>query len=112
MREVTYVGDRRVGWQERPDPELESRLDAIVKPVAATTCDVDKTIIAGRAPVPPPFAIGHECVAEALDLAPSGRVDPGKVVSDILDWETVPEELLKLHTKPVRDPVELADAPS
>jgi threonine dehydrogenase-like Zn-dependent dehydrogenase len=49
-------------------------------------------------------------IPPALDLAQSGRVDPCKVVSHVLDWETLPEELPKLHTKPVfvRAPVAAA----
>jgi threonine dehydrogenase-like Zn-dependent dehydrogenase len=69
MRELIYIGDRKVAWREAPDPALQERSDAIVRPVAATTCDVDKMIIAGKAPVPPPFAIGHECVGEVVDVA-------------------------------------------
>jgi alcohol dehydrogenase len=68
MRELTYVGTRKVEWHEQPDPRVQSRFDAIVKPVAATTCDVDRVILLGRAPAPPPFAIGHECVAEVVEL--------------------------------------------
>lgn len=52
-------------------------------------------------------------VPAALDLAQGGRVDPRSVVSHVLDWESLPEELPKLHTKPVfvRAPVLLpADA--
>ena len=50
-------------------------------------------------------------IAPALDLAQSGKVDPRRVVSDVLDWETLPDELPKLHTKPVfvRDPVQLTE---
>jgi len=46
-------------------------------------------------------------IEPALDLAQTGRVDPRRVVSHGLAWETLPEELAKLHTKPVfvRDPV-------
>jgi hypothetical protein len=42
-----------------------------------------------------------------LRLAQSGRVDPIKVVSDVLDWETLHDALPEMHTKPVfvRDPV-------
>ena len=40
-------------------------------------------------------------IPAALDLAQSGRVDPRKVVSHVLDWETLPEALPELHTKPV-----------
>jgi threonine dehydrogenase-like Zn-dependent dehydrogenase len=46
-------------------------------------------------------------IPPALDLAQSGRVDPGRVISHVLHWETPPDELPKLHTKPVLvcDPV-------
>lgn len=85
MRELTYIGDRKVEWRERPDPVLQSRFDAIVKPVASTTCDVDKMIIAGRTPVPPPFAIGHECVAEVVDLGDGvTHLEPGNLV--VVPW--------------------------
>jgi alcohol dehydrogenase len=49
-------------------------------------------------------------IPRALDLAQGGRVDPRRVVSHVLDWETLPDELPRLHTKPVfvRDPVPLA----
>lgn len=49
-------------------------------------------------------------ISPALDLAQSGKVDPRKVVSHVLDWETLPDELPKPHTKPVfvRDPVPLS----
>lgn len=68
MRELIYVAERKVEWREQPDPRVGSRFDAIVRPVAATTCDVDRAILTGRAPVRPPFAIGHECVAQVVDL--------------------------------------------
>jgi threonine dehydrogenase-like Zn-dependent dehydrogenase len=46
-------------------------------------------------------------IPPTLDLAQSGKVDPGRVVSHVLDWESLPDELPRLHTKPVfvRDPV-------
>ena len=85
MRELIYIGDRKVAWREAPDPLLQERTDAIVRPVAATTCDVDKMIIAGRAPAPPPFAIGHECVAEVVEVADDvTHVAPGDLV--VVPW--------------------------
>ena len=85
MRELTYVGDRSVEWRERPDPAIGSRFDTIVKPVAATTCDVDRAIILGRAPVPAPFAIGHECVAEVVEAGPGvTHVEPSDLV--VVPW--------------------------
>jgi threonine dehydrogenase-like Zn-dependent dehydrogenase len=49
-------------------------------------------------------------IPAALDLAQGGRVEPRKVVSHVLDWETLPDELPKLHRKPVfvRQPVQAA----
>lgn len=85
MRELTYIGDRKVAWREVPDPVLHERTDAIVRPVAATTCDVDKMIIAGKSPVPPPFAIGHECIAEVVDVGDGvTHVQPGDLV--VVPW--------------------------
>jgi threonine dehydrogenase-like Zn-dependent dehydrogenase len=40
-------------------------------------------------------------IPAAIDLALSGRVEPRRVVSHVLDWETLPEQLPMLHTKPV-----------
>jgi len=67
MRELTFVGRRTVEWHDAPDPRLQSPVDAIVRPVAATTCDLDLVILLGRSPLPPPFAIGHECIAEVVE---------------------------------------------
>lgn len=38
---------------------------------------------------------------DALALAASGRVDPGKVVSHVVDWEDLPAALPEKHLKPV-----------
>jgi alcohol dehydrogenase len=50
-------------------------------------------------------------IPPALDLAQTGRVDPRSVVSHVLDWETLPDALPELHTKPVfvRDPLSTDD---
>ncbi|QUH03507.1 alcohol dehydrogenase catalytic domain-containing protein [Saccharopolyspora erythraea] len=40
-------------------------------------------------------------IPDALELAASGHVDPGRVVSDVLDWERLPEALPQRHLKPV-----------
>ena len=66
MRELTYVARRTVQWRDVPDPVIESAVDALVRPMVATTCDVDLGILLGRSPLPPPFAIGHECIAEVV----------------------------------------------
>jgi threonine dehydrogenase-like Zn-dependent dehydrogenase len=68
MRELTFVAKRRVEWRDVPEPRLQSPADALVRPVAATTCDVDLVILLGRSPLAPPFAIGHECIAQVVEV--------------------------------------------
>ena len=85
MRELTYTGRRTVEWREAPDPALASGRDALVAPVAATACDVDSMILAGRGTLPPPFAIGHECVARVVDVGDEiTHVRPGDLV--VVPW--------------------------
>lgn len=85
MRELIYVAKRKVEWREAPDPVLQSAHDAIVAPVAATSCDVDTAILAGHGPIPPPFAIGHECVARVVDVGDAiSHVKPGDLV--VVPW--------------------------
>jgi len=53
--------------------------------VAATSCDVDSAILAGHGPIPPPFALGHECVARVADVGDAiTHVAPGDLV--VVPW--------------------------
>lgn len=72
-------------WQDRPDPAIEHAEDAIVRPIAATLCDLDRLIIRGEAPFKGPFAIGHEAIAEVVTVGP-GTVGlyPGQRV--VVSW--------------------------
>jgi alcohol dehydrogenase len=46
---------------------------------------VDRAILLGRAAVPPPFAIGHECVAEVVEAGTAvTHVVPGDLV--VVPW--------------------------
>lgn len=38
-----------------------------MRPIAASNCDLDTAIVRGDAPLPGPFAIGHEFIAEVID---------------------------------------------
>jgi threonine dehydrogenase-like Zn-dependent dehydrogenase len=82
MLQLTYTGAEALEWREAPEPGLSSDSAAIVRPVAVATCDLDALIIEGGSPFPPPFAIGHECVAEVLDVGDSvSSLSPGALVS-------------------------------
>src|SRR3989449_3549946 len=73
MREVTYVGPGQVEWREAPAPRLRGDGEALVRPIAVATCDLDTVIVRGLAPFPPPFPLGHESVAEVLEIGDAVR---------------------------------------
>jgi len=82
MQQLTYTAPNALQWREAPDPQLSSDSAALVRPRAVATCDLDALIIEGTSPFPPPFAVGHECVAEVLDLGDSVvSLQPGQLVS-------------------------------
>jgi alcohol dehydrogenase len=82
MRELTVVAPGKLRWLEKASPSIEGPLQALVRPIAACNCDLDRRLIAGAAPFKPPFAIGHECVAEVLEIGSAVEtVRRGDVVS-------------------------------
>src|SRR5271168_4538838 len=82
MLQLTYTGPDALEWREAPEPRLSSDAAALVRPRAVATCDLDTLIIAGASPFGPPFAIGHECVAEVLDVGDAvSSFAPGALVS-------------------------------
>ena len=78
MRALTYAGPGELEWREAPAPELAGDAEALVRPIAVATCDLDDLIVAGGSPFPAPFAIGHEGVAEVLEVGDGvSAVAPG-----------------------------------
>ncbi len=78
MRSLVLEDTRRVAWQEAPEPQRRHEREAIVRPLAVATCDLDQPMIFGRTPFPFPIHLGHECVAEVVEgpegFAPGDRV--------------------------------------
>ncbi len=68
MRQLVYVKPGVVEWKDAPEPRLEAPSDAIVRPVAVAVCDLDVALLRGRAPFAGPFALGHEFVAEVVEV--------------------------------------------
>jgi alcohol dehydrogenase len=68
MQQLTFVDVEKVEWREVARPILNDARAAIVRPFASTTCDLDQAIIRGATPFKGPFAIGHECVAEVIEI--------------------------------------------
>lgn len=82
MRQLTYTAPNALHWREAQTPQLHSDAAALVRPVAVATCDLDALIIEGASPFPPPFPIGHECVAEVLEIGDEiSTLQPGQLVS-------------------------------
>jgi len=71
MRQLVFVEPGRLEWQEAPAPALLEETDALVRPVAVATCDLDAALMAGATPVSGPFAMGHEGVAEVVETGPA-----------------------------------------
>jgi len=82
MLQLTYTAPNELTWREAPEPRLSSDRAALVRPIAVATCDLDASIISGASPFAPPFPIGHECVAEVIDVGDAvSSISPGQLVS-------------------------------
>ena len=78
MRELTFVEPGTIEWHEKPEPVLEGPKEALVRPIAVSRCDLDFVFARGKAPVSGPFALGHECVAEVIEVGDAvTNVKPG-----------------------------------
>ena len=82
MQQLLYTAPGELQWREAPAPALDSDSGALVKPVAVATCDLDALIVTGGSPFPPPFPVGHECVAEVVELGDDVEgLESGQLVS-------------------------------
>jgi len=82
VRSLRFIAPRRLEWHEVPAPRLQGAHDAIVEPVAASVCDIDRPVLAGETPFAGPFAIGHEGVARVVEVGDQvSTVVPGQLVA-------------------------------
>jgi threonine dehydrogenase-like Zn-dependent dehydrogenase len=81
MQALTYTGNGALEQRDLEPPTLSGDGEALVRPVAVATCDLDAAIVAGQTAFPPPIALGHECVAEVVETGDDvGSVEPGTLV--------------------------------
>lgn len=73
MRALVASPGGRVQWRSVPAPILPGPLGAIVRPLAVATCDLDRAMMLGRTPFPLPLHLGHECVAEVIEVGAEVR---------------------------------------
>lgn len=68
MEQLTLTEAREVNWLEVPEPLIEGPGDAIVRPIAVALCDLDQPTIRGETPIPGPIALGHESIADVVEV--------------------------------------------
>jgi alcohol dehydrogenase len=92
MRELQFIKSGQLEWREKEAPSVEGPRDAVVRPFVASRCDgdtlpihrpvsramqlglrsglIDPVVgsILGSVPFQGPFGIGHECVAQVVEL--------------------------------------------
>lgn len=96
MKALIVRGPGELVWEEVPSPPLASAHSALVRPIASASCDLDRRLIAGLTPFKPPFALGHECVAEVLEVGDKvGTVRHGDLVS--VPWKIACGECPQCH---------------
>jgi alcohol dehydrogenase len=82
MRQLTFIEPGRLEWNDVPDARLEGDGEALVRPLTVATCDLDKLIVRGIAPAGGPFPVGHEGVAEVVEVGDAVTgFRPGQLVS-------------------------------
>ncbi|MFF0633666.1 zinc-binding dehydrogenase [Nocardia sp. NPDC004151] len=73
MRRLMLDGPGRLRWEDCPEPTLDHPDQALVRPVALATCDLDPAVLRGGFPLPGPFPFGHEGVAEVVAVGEDVR---------------------------------------
>src|SRR5439155_5779705 len=68
MRVLKVAPGGRLCWQAVPVPPPPGPDGALVRPLASSTCDLDCAIALGASQFPLPLHLGHECVAEVLEV--------------------------------------------
>lgn len=83
MRSLMFVKPGELRFDDVDAPTLVEPGDALVRPLAATTCDLDHHVIADKTPFSGfgPFPLGHECVGTVVEVGTDcAKVTVGDVV--------------------------------
>jgi threonine dehydrogenase-like Zn-dependent dehydrogenase len=89
MRELTFVGPGKLEWREVAAPKIDGPDQALVRPIAVATCDLDTLLLRGDAPMfGGGFPLGHESVGIVVEVGdgvtaykPGDRVVPSFQIS-------------------------------
>jgi threonine dehydrogenase-like Zn-dependent dehydrogenase len=78
MRQLTFQAPGKVEWRDAAEPKLAGPGEALVRPVAVTLCDLDTVVLKGKVPAEPGMQLGHEFIAEIVELGDDVRVPAAK----------------------------------
>jgi threonine dehydrogenase-like Zn-dependent dehydrogenase len=82
MKQLTLVEAGKVEWTDAPQPSVQGAGEALVRPLAVALCDLDANIVSGEFPLQTPVALGHEFVAEVVEVGEEVKsVSPGDRVA-------------------------------
>jgi threonine dehydrogenase-like Zn-dependent dehydrogenase len=73
VKHVVFVAPNHLEWRETPTPRLQADIEAIVRPIVVGRCDLDTLYVTGRMPLTSGEPIGHEVIAEIVELGSSVR---------------------------------------
>lgn len=73
MQQLMFEGPGGVRWDEVAAPVLGSPDAALVRPLVVATCDLDVAALKGIYPMPGPYPLGHEGVAEVMEVGDAVR---------------------------------------
>jgi threonine dehydrogenase-like Zn-dependent dehydrogenase len=80
-RQLVIEQPGRLAWRECARPRLQSNVDALVRPLVVGRCDLDVAIVRGVVPISSGSALGHECIAEVVDVGDGvSSIAPGQRV--------------------------------
>ena len=68
MRQLMLDGPDACSWSDTPDLVLKAPTQALVRPLAVACCDLDVWVAQGGLPMAPGHALGHEGVAEVVEV--------------------------------------------
>ncbi|MFO6452424.1 MULTISPECIES: zinc-binding dehydrogenase [unclassified Aeromicrobium] len=80
MRATVLTAPGRVGLEERPDPVVLERTDAVVEVVAAAVCGSDLWWLRGDNAFDEPRRMGHEFVGRVVSVGSAVALSPGDFV--------------------------------
>lgn len=73
MRQLTCLEPANLQWLEVAEPKLGGDREALVRPLAVARCDIDVPLAGGLFRLKEPFAVGHECVGEIVEVGAAVR---------------------------------------